>query len=248
VQIVLVRHGQSTNNAQHAEALAAGLTAGSGEGQAAAHVRDYPGRVPDPALSVLGVRQARALASAVVDRRIAFAPTHLYASATMRAVQTAQPLAEVTGLPVVVHPDAHEVGGIHLFDPQTRTRQARPGATLQELREHCPSVHAIPGLFDSPDQPWHGGIETEDEQALPRAKRFLAWLVQAHRRGDVVLVVSHQYFAQFVVAAAFGRARPPWRRFRLDNTGHLSLRLDAGSAFLDWVNRLDHLDPTEVTN
>lgn len=249
MQIVIVRHGQSTNNARHAEALLSGPGAPeTREVQIAAEVRDYPGRVADPALSAQGVRQAESLGRALADGRTPFAPTHLYASATTRAVQTARPLAEATGLPVVLHADAYEVGGIYLFDPRTCTRQPRPGATLRELREHCPSLEPTPGLFDAPDQRWSGGLETEDEQALPRAVRFLTELGRAHGPDDVVMVVGHQYFCQFVMAAALGWATPPWRRFRLDNTGHLSLRLDGGCATIDWVNRVDHLDPSEVTN
>ena len=248
MQIILVRHGQSTNNARHAVAAAAGLAASTGDGQIAAEVRHYPGRVPDPTLSALGVRQAETLGKALSDRRTPFTPTHLYASPTTRAVQTARPLAEATGLPVGLHPDAYEVSGIHLFDPRTRSRQARPGATLQELREHCRTVEAPPGLFAAPERPWSGGLETQDEQALPRAERLLASLRGAHEPDDVVVVVSHQYFSQFVLAAVFGWVGPPWRRFRVDNTGHLSLRLDGGPTSVDWVNRVDHLDPADVTN
>ena len=35
---------------------------------------------------------------------------------------------------------------------------------------------------------------------------------------------------------------------RVDNTGHLSLNVDDGRAGVDWVNRVDHLDPADVTN
>jgi broad specificity phosphatase PhoE len=250
VQIVVVRHGQSTNNARYAAATgtASGPGAAGTRGGRTGKVRHYPGRVPDPALSTLGVRQADALGKALLDGRAGFVPTHLYASATTRAVQTARPLAEVTGLPVVLHPDAYEVGGIHTFDPQTNTRRANPGATFQELREHCRTVEALPGLFSTPGQPWDGGLEAEDHQALPRAGRFLASLRGAHGPDDVVTVVGHQHFSQFVLAAAFGWTGPPWRRFRVDNTGHLSLHLDDGDALVDWINRVDHLDPADVTN
>ncbi|HET9654582.1 MAG TPA: histidine phosphatase family protein [Kineosporiaceae bacterium] len=248
MQIILVRHGQSTNNVRHAEAVSAGLGAGTGDEQITAELGPYPGRVPDPSLSALGVQQAASLGRAVLDGRAPFIATHLYASPTLRAVQTVRPLAEATGLPVMLHPDAYEVGGIHQYDPHTSIRQARPGATLQALREHCPDLRTPPGLFDSPDQPWSGGIETRDEDALPRARRLLTSLREAHGPGDVVIVVSHQNFSQFVLAAVFGWNGPPWRRFRIDNTGHLSLRLGGGWARVDWVNRVDHLDPTDVTN
>jgi 2,3-bisphosphoglycerate-dependent phosphoglycerate mutase len=248
MQLILVRHGQSTNNVRLADAVAARAGRNTNDEQIAADTSHYPGRVPDPSLSALGRRQAEALGRALLDERPPFTATHLYASPTTRAVQTARPLADATRRPVLLHPDAYEVGGIHVFDPPTRTRQARPGATLTELLQRCPSVQAPPGLFRAPGEPWSGGLETRDDQAVPRAQRFLAQLRAAHGPDDVVLVVTHQYFTQFVLAAAFGWDGPPWRRFRLDNTGHLSLSLGDGPASVDWANRVEHLDPEDVTN
>jgi 2,3-bisphosphoglycerate-dependent phosphoglycerate mutase len=248
VQLVLVRHGQSSNNALYAEAVAAERAANTAVRRAAADLRYLRGRVADPPLSALGVRQAQTLGAAFRSGGAPFTPTHLYASPTMRAVQTVSPLAEATSLRVVLHPDAYEVGGVHLFDPQTGTRQARPGATFQELRERCPVIETTPGLFPASDQPWSGGLETHDEQALPRAQRLLTALRAAHGHDDVVLLVSHQHFSQFVIAAVLGYAAPPGQRFRIDNTGHLSFRLDDGPGRIDWVNRVDHLDPADITN
>ncbi|MDO0911051.1 histidine phosphatase family protein [Streptomyces sp. DT2A-34] len=248
MQLILVRHGQSTNNVRLAEAMAAGLGRNQTDEQIAPDVSHYLGRVPDPPLSALGMRQAEALGRALLDERTPFTPTHLYASPTTRAVQTVRPLADAARRPVLLHPDAYEVGGIHVFDPPMRTRQARPGATLMELLQHCPAVEAPPGLFHSSDEPWSGGLETQDEQAVPRAQRLLARLREAHGPDDVVLVVTHQHFSQFVLAAVLGWDGPPWQRFRLDNTGHLSLRFGDGPASVDWVNRVEHLNPEDISN
>ncbi len=51
-----------------------------------------------------------------------------------------------------------------------------------------------------------------------------------------------------MIAAAFGWDSLPGRGFRVDNTGHLSLRLVEGKTEAEWINRVDHLDPGDVTN
>lgn len=252
MQLVLVRHGQSSNNVNYAAA----------EAEYRAKNADEPGdpripeeiynrvlRVPDPELTALGHRQAQALGAAV---RCAtpppFVPTHLYSSPTLRAVATARPLSEATGLPVLLQPDSYEVGGIWGVDPETGTGVARPGATLAELVRVGGAVRAPSGLFPGEGLPWNGGFEPGLDGALPRARRVLSALLAAHRREDVVVLVCHQFFAQFLLAAALGIDSPPWRRFRVDNTGHVSLRMEFGEASADWINRVEHLDPADVTN
>jgi probable phosphoglycerate mutase len=72
-KLYLVRHGQSDGNA---------------EGR-------FGGHGPTP-LSTLGVRQAQATASLLAKEGV----NAIFSSDLLRAVQTAQPLAELTGLPV----------------------------------------------------------------------------------------------------------------------------------------------------
>ncbi|MBT0771960.1 histidine phosphatase family protein [Kineosporia sp. J2-2] len=255
MQLVLIRHGQSVNNANysvHLQATAGGRqqkqTATQEGARIAEEVTLYPKRVPDPVLTDLGSRQAGALAAAQAAGRLPFTPTHLYASPMLRAVQTARPLSAATGLPVLLLPDAHEVGGVQQVDPITGERTAVPGATLEELRRHGGDVVPQPGVFPAAGRPWHGGFEPELEAALPRARRVLSGLLGTHRHDDVVALVSHQFFAQFLLAAALGWDSPPWRRFRVDNTGHVSLRMEHGEAVAEWVNRVDHLAPADVSN
>jgi 2,3-bisphosphoglycerate-dependent phosphoglycerate mutase len=196
MRLYLIRHGQSQNNA----VLAA--TVGLSE-------YGYPGRVPDPALTTLGHRQAAALADAVRAGRTPLPLTHLYSSFTLRAVQTAAHLADALDLPVVLRQDSHEVGGVHRHDLATDTRHPAIGHSIRQLQHICPRAVAATG--SDPCIPWHGGFETEDD-ALPRAQRMLTALRATHgSTGDIVGLVTHQHFSQFVLAAVLGITGPPWR-------------------------------------
>jgi 2,3-bisphosphoglycerate-dependent phosphoglycerate mutase len=250
MQLVLVRHGQSANNLSYAleQARKRQREAEEPGAEIVEEVLGWPNRVPDPTLTDLGIRQAQALGAALSSERPPFVTTHLYASPTLRAVATVRPLAEATGLPVVLQPEGYEVGGIQDFDERTGVREARPGATLAKLQEHGGVLQAPPGLFPAEGEPWDGGYEEGFEPAFPRARRVLSSLLMAHRLEDVVVLVSHQFFAQFVIAAAFGWDSLPGRGFRVDNTGHLSLRMVEGKTEAEWINRVDHLDAGDVTN
>jgi 2,3-bisphosphoglycerate-dependent phosphoglycerate mutase len=245
MRLLFIRHGQSTNNAAfEAASVPPGLPP-----DAVAAEEPYADRVPDPALTALGGRQAEALAGALRSGRLPVRPTHLYASLTLRAVQTAWPLAEALGLPVVLHPQAHEVGGLHRREPSGE-RYAEPGFSVRELQKWCPA--AVPRTADGAtdpdlDVPWHGGFESLAD-ALPRARGVLAGLRRAHRADDVVALVTHQYFGQFLLADLLGLSGPPWRRFRIDNTAHVAVTADGPHPILDWINRSDHLVLHEVTN
>jgi 2,3-bisphosphoglycerate-dependent phosphoglycerate mutase len=233
MRLHLIRHGQSRNNAEFARTVG---PRGLG----------YPGRVPDPELTALGHRQAATLADAVRAGRTPLSLTHLYSSLTVRAVQTVAPLADALDLPVVLRDDAYEVGGVHHHDLDADTRHPVPGRSVRELSAMCPSVVA-PSAVD-PDVPWHGGFETVDD-ALPRARRLLADLCAAHAgTNDVVGLVSHQHFGQFVLAAVLGLGGPPWRRFRIDNTAHVAIDFSVAQPQIEWVNRSDHLSLCDVTN
>lgn len=83
MRLILVRHGQSPSNV----------------------IRALDTRVPGPPLTELGIEQAEALPEALRDEAIDV----VYASSMRRAQMTAEPLARVRGLPVVVRDGLREV-------------------------------------------------------------------------------------------------------------------------------------------
>jgi probable phosphoglycerate mutase len=102
--LVLVRHGETDWNLS---------------GRAQGHA-DIP-------LNATGRDQARAVARVLAG----FGPVRLWSSDLVRARQTAEAIAEATGLPIECDPMLRE-----------RDLAARAGLTLEELAEHYPQEYA----------------------------------------------------------------------------------------------------------
>ncbi len=85
-EVLLIRHGQSANNALPEDR-----------------------RVSDPGLTDLGVQQAEATASWLSSANI----DHLYCSPFLRSLETTRPIAAATGLRVSIRPDIFEQGGCY---------------------------------------------------------------------------------------------------------------------------------------
>ena len=121
MQLILIRHGQSFNNA----------------------LNDATARVADPELTERGVEQARLVADHLAagghlrasERHRGPMLDELYCSAMIRALQTTQPIAGALGLTPRVLTDVHEIGGIYLDNgdgtatgfPDAPGRRSQPG-------------------------------------------------------------------------------------------------------------------------
>ena len=183
MRFLYIRHGQSTNNLLWAET-------GADEG-----------RSIDPRLTPTGVAQAAALATYAAQTGLPWAPTHLYASAMLRAVETATPLAEALDLPLHLHPEIYEVGGIYDRDADGVNR-AHPGAGSEALtaltsRVVLPEWARTDGWFDAEH-------ETERAQIMARADRVIASLEATHGDDDVVALVSHGWFGNVLLSRLLG--------------------------------------------
>ncbi len=230
MRFVIVRHGQSTNN--H-------LWSSTG---------DDEGRSVDPRLTDLGHEQAAALAAYAGSRGLPWRPTHVYASAMARAVQTAAPLAEVLDLSLRLHADLHEVFGPYDYRPGTKDRIPHPGAGRDELAALSPRLELDDWV--TAEGWWQQEVETR-EGARARADRLIGWLESTHDRADVVVLVSHGWFGNVLLARLLGITEMSGA-FELANTA-LTLVADETEG-TPWrrsavrVNWLPHLAPHQVTD
>ncbi|SER74865.1 2,3-bisphosphoglycerate-dependent phosphoglycerate mutase [Propionibacterium cyclohexanicum] len=239
MKLLLIRHGQSTNNV---------LTA-------AGH--PFRGRSADPELTALGLRQSLRLTEAFTGG-LAPRPTVLVSSPMVRAVQTAAPLADELDLPIVVDTCAYEVGGVYAGEP---------GSPAPDRGAAASRLLAVSERVELPDdvgeQGWyHRGAHVEEqEEAQERGRTLYASLLSrgTHDR-DVIALVCHEWIIQYLIRAALHLSNPlgspdPW--FIVFNTATVLIETGrpkpgpfegTGTSALWWVNRHDHLDRAEVTH
>jgi broad specificity phosphatase PhoE len=163
-RVLLWRHGRTRWNVEHRF-----------QGQA------------DPPLDEVGRQQA------VVSARLlaAYSPTAIVTSDLHRAVQTARPLAELLGLPVVLDPRLRE-----------RSLGSWEGLTRDEVG------HLHPEDYGN----WLAGREAHQEGSESRAEvgdRALAALSAA--AGETVVLVTHSATAMALTGRLLGLPVPGWR-------------------------------------
>jgi 2,3-bisphosphoglycerate-dependent phosphoglycerate mutase len=229
VHLLLIRHAQSANNA---------LVAAGPEAFGA-------GRVADPPITALGVRQAEALADWIdgVDPR----PTRLYCSPMRRTLQTAAPVAEALDLPLLVEDFLYERPGP--TDGFGATQRAAPGSSLSELASITPRA-VFPGSVT--ERGWYTGEVETPQQAAARAVRIAAWVRETHDEEDCVAIVAHGAIGALILSAiicpgrqetlgGFVAGTEPWW-FNLANTSTSMVELMPGDKIeVHWINRVDHL-------
>lgn len=246
MQLYIIRHAQSANNALYWE------------------TGSDIGRVPDPPLTDLGHLQAKALAgylagdAAQADNpfagrhnRSGFGLTHLYCSLMIRAVQTGSYIAEATGLTLVAWPEIHERGGLHDIDEATGQDAGQPGPNRDFFAEHFPQLVLPDTLGD--EGWWNRPPETVDE-AIPRARAVWQRLMERHVGShDIVAIVTHGGFFQSLLsvlvgaelyadAAIVGREHL-W--FGMINASVSRIEILEQAAVIRFINRVDFL-PSEL--
>ncbi|MFC4452932.1 histidine phosphatase family protein [Deinococcus sonorensis] len=228
MQLLLIRHAQSSNN------------------RLEGHPEYLQGRLADPPLTRLGHQQAQWLAEWAAGDEVGRRVTHLYTSLMTRAVQTAAPLASALGLEVHGLTEAYECGGLTTGPAGGFTPVAgRPHASLLQ---DCPALRWPETLQG---QPWDGGAEPWDAARFAaRAAQVVAKLQATADRAEVVALVTHHDFAQYLLADLLGLPHDVTRTFRLQNTGTALLELGPDDGRLRtplWFNRTGHLPPEALT-
>jgi 2,3-bisphosphoglycerate-dependent phosphoglycerate mutase len=233
VQLLLIRHGESVNNL---------IYRGSGGGANEL--------VADPQLTPLGQRQAAKLAGFFAAGRLP-RPTVLYSSLMRRAVETSKPLAETLKMPVHGWIDLHEVAVDG--DGPVGAERPNPGLPASELRRLCPGFVVPDGADESG---WYHGEFEAPLAAWQRAWNVARIIRERHPGSDeVVAVVAHGWFCQYVLRAF--AIHPPYENgwlqswWRMYNTATILLEhpghFPGEAADVQWVNRFDHLDDSELT-
>jgi len=233
MQLYIIRHAQSTNNA----------------------LTDYQDRLCDPPLTELGRRQSEVVALHLAtgaevepwgadgrDQR-GYGITRLYCSPMWRALQTAQPIGQALGLAPEVWVDIHERGGVFVDHEEEGGVVGYPGKTRPEVLTEFPNYVLPEGVTE---QGWwhHQGCEDLSachERATKVAERlrsFQQWAADDER----IAIVSHGGFIGALLKALFNQLPDHHVHYchlntaisRIDfrSDGHLSVR---------YLNRVGHL-------
>jgi len=207
VELYLVRHGQSEGNI--------GLPS------------------PDPPLTELGVKQARW--TAMRFRRIKL--NGIYASPFLRAVQTAQIIADELDMPFYLWPLLAE------HEPANVTR----GMSRSEILSKFPRAIADDRIGE---EGWRGEEfwGESEEEAYKRAER-----IERRLRGELkdkelaVLLISHGTFGSILISRFLGAPPCGYTRFSQHNCCVSLIELKPNRAKLRYLNRISHLPPEAIT-
>lgn len=240
MQLYFIRHAQSENNLLWAQ------------------TGSHEGRNQDPDITPVGRQQARTLAEFLrgpdgVQQALkvdhdpqnvhGFGLTHLYCSLMIRAVETGQVVARALDLPLVSWPDIHEVGGIHIRDPQTGEHVGLPGHGRSFFETEYPDLVLPDSITEAG---WWDRPFEEYEQRRDRAQRFLDELHRRHGDSeDRVAVISHGGFYNHVMRCLLRMPEDRSRWFSMNNAAITRIDLSEDSTWIHYTNRCDFL-PGEI--
>lgn len=247
MEITIIRHAQSSNNAL---------------------MEDQHLRVKDPLLTPLGVQQAQRVADWLAqadnledmmllgvdsDERLnntfRHHITHLYCSPMIRALQTAQPIGQRLGLQPEVWIDIHEHGGIFL--KQDGSVQGFGGMTRAEMAAQFPDARLPDAITE---QGWWDparGLEDLSDmhaRAIRTARALRLRAATPAGRQDSIALVSHGMFIDSLLKALLHTL--PSDRFFFWHYNTALTRLDINdddSVSVRYSNRVTHLPPEMVT-
>ncbi len=175
MQLYLIRHAQSENNA-----------------------RPEHLRVEDPGLTELGHRQAERLAQWTVGAQL----TRLITSPFRRALQTTQPVCQATGLKAEVWIDLHEQGGCYR-GWQSGSYEGCPGLNRTQIEGQFAGFVVSPEIDERGW--WRSQRYESDAAARSRAERLLRTTRErfAEDAEEVVGYVMHADFKRLFLATLF---------------------------------------------
>lgn len=238
MDLFLIRHGESTNNA----------------------LADASQRVADPELTATGRAQAERVAAYLAEG-LHLTPAErtagrlfldrLYCSAMIRALHTAQEIGRAMELVPEIWVPIHEIGGIHLDHGGERGVVGYPGLTRAEIAARFPDS-VVPAEVGE-DGWWNEGMETSQQAQCRAIDAATALLARAGEKTRIGLV-THAGFMSLLLGALGSKLRGEdfsalqgGFSYEHDNTAitRVSLRPTSSLAGIEYVNRTEHL-PSEL--
>jgi 2,3-bisphosphoglycerate-dependent phosphoglycerate mutase len=237
MQLYLIRHAQSFNNALSAEY---------------ASQRHF-----DPPLTELGRQQAQRLAEHLAQtnpsapapagdpqNRQGYGLTHLYASLMMRAIATGAVVAERLGLPLHAWPDWHEEGGLYL-DDEHGAQVGQAGPSRSDFARDYPGLVLPDTLADGGW--WSRPYEAEAGRP-ERGRRVLAQLMAEHGATEHnVAVITHGGFYNHFIGALLNLLPPYPLTYLTNNTSISRLSIGPSLRYVVYHNHCEHLPAEMIT-
>lgn len=233
MELYIVRHGQSFNNA---------LEGTNGE------------RVCDPPLTEVGETQAKLIATHLESNieksgnleKTGFGITRIFCSAMLRALQTTAPIAESLKIHPEVWIDVHEQGGIWLEDREVQSPREYPGLTRREIEERFPE-YLLPREITN--EGWWNRPAEIPEQWISRADRVARQLRDEYAQTDEhIALVTHGGFTDNLLQALFQTGDINVVYYGHHNTGVSRISFLGGHRLeVRYLNRVEHLSHELVT-
>jgi broad specificity phosphatase PhoE len=243
MELYIIRHGQSSNNAlddSSKRVQDAPLTS-LGQ-QQAERIAQYLATAPNPDPAFVNTDSGKATPFDGTGYGI----THLYTSVFLRALMTTFPIGHALGLSPQTWVDLHERGGVYM--DENGVRRGCPGMSRAEI------LAKFPGCVLSDDVTENGWWNKDYEdisQCETRAQRVVA---QLHQRADQattrerIAIVTHGTFANVLLKALMGQPSHEESFIWHYNTGMSRVDfLGGGRIIIRYVNRIDHLPPEMVS-
>ena len=240
MELFIIRHGQSGNNAL-------------------ANIRD---RSVDPPLTDLGERQAEMLGEYVArgenqelsrettgntkyELRHGLGITSLFTSPMYRSLQTVQPVSRASGLAPRIWVDIHEEGGMFLNHGGDEGLVGYPGRTRSEILAEFPD-YVLPTSFD--ETGWWNKDHEDPASLLVRATKVSEQLKEMAKTEDRVAIITHGAFMNALLNAIFGQISEGHMYYRHHNTAISRFYMDGDGRFeVLYLNSTVHLNPESIS-
>lgn len=219
MEIYLIRHAQSLNNARPLEE-----------------------RGEDPPLSELGCQQASRLAPWVNSLGL----TRLICSPFRRTLETAEYVRSSTNVTPEVRVEWHEHGGC-IGGTSIASYVGHPGMTRNEIKAEFPDFH-LPDQIDG-DGWWKSKPVESLEAAYTRAEATVSHARDEFSRTDErVAFITHGTFKTLALACFFSEPLPTCNPLSvIHNTGISKLVITPDATALEYVNQVSHMDAEMVS-